>query len=85
MKLGPVTKLEETTKTTSKKIDYDVMSEIVTSFLFSVCFANSEHSRGLILDTESAEVMFSVILTFFLTKNESRAKKPLTKALTLLL
>ena len=27
MKLGPVTKLEETTKTTSKKIDYDVMSE----------------------------------------------------------
>ena len=27
MKLGPVTKLEERTKTTSKKIDYDAMPE----------------------------------------------------------
>ena len=33
----------------------------------------------VIPDTESAQVMFSVILTFFLTNSENRTKKSLTQ------
>ena len=34
MKLGSITKLDKRSKTTSKKFDDGVMSEIVTSMLF---------------------------------------------------
>ena len=40
---------------------------------------NLEQSGGRIPDTESAKVMFSVIVIFFLTKAENRTKKSLTQ------
>ena len=50
---------------------------IVTSLSFSKLLSNLEQSRGRIPDTESAKVMFSVILIFFLTKTENRTKQSL--------
>ena len=58
-KLGLVTKLDKRNKTTSKKIDVDVMSEIVTSLSFFGFLANLEQSEGQILDTKSAKDVFS--------------------------
>ena len=75
MKLGPVTKLDKRNKTMSKKFDV-VMSENCDVIVFS---QNLEHSRGWVLDTESAKVMFSVTVTFCLTKTEKRTKKSLTQ------
>ena len=43
----------------------------VTSVSFFGYLANLEQSRAGILDTESAKVMFSVIVTFCLTKTEN--------------
>ena len=80
MKLGAVTKLNKRNKTTSKKCDDDVMSEncnvIVIFFGF---LASLEQSGGRIPDTESAEVMLSVTVTFSLTKTKNRTKKSLTQ------
>ena len=70
MKLGPVTKLNKRNKTTSKKIDGDFISKNL---------ANLEQSGGRIPDTESTKIMFSVIVTFCLTKTENRTKKSLTQ------
>ena len=72
MKLGPVTKHDIRNKTTSKKFDVDVLSEIVTSLSFFRFLANLEQSGGRIPDAESPKVMFSVIVTFCLTKTENR-------------
>ena len=44
MKLGPVTKIDKSNKTRAKKFDNDVMSKIVTSFLFFEFTANLEQS-----------------------------------------
>ena len=78
MKLGPATKLDKRDKTTSKQIDVDVMSKIVTSLSFIWFLTNLEQSGGRIPDIQSAKVMFSVIVTFYLTKIKNRAKKPQT-------
>ena len=75
MKLGPVTKLDKRNKTMSKKFDV-VMSENCDVIAFS---QNLEHSRGWVLDTESAKVMFSVTVTFCLTNTANRTKKSLTQ------
>ena len=53
--------------------------EIVTSLSFFGFLANSEQSGGRIPETESAKVIFSVKVTFFLTKTENRTKKSLTQ------
>ena len=79
MKLGPVTKLDKRNKTTSKKLTMMPCREIVTSLSFFGFLANLEQSGGRIPDTESAEVMFSVTVTFFLTKTENRTNKSLTQ------
>ena len=71
MKLGPVTTLD--------KRNDDVCQEIVTSLSFFGFLANFEQSRGWIPDTESAKVMFSVIVTFCPTKSENRTKRSLTQ------
>ena len=68
MKLLPVTKPNKRNKTMSKKFDVDVMSEICDVI---VIFQ--------ILETEPAKVMFSVIVTFCLTKTDNRTKKSLTQ------
>ena len=79
MKLGPVTNLDKRKKTTSKKIDVTSCRKIVTSLSFFEFLVNLEHSGGWIPDTESAKVMFSVIVTFCLSKTENRTKKSLTQ------
>ena len=53
--------------------------KIVTPFSFFEFLTNLEQSGGQIPDTESAKVMFSVIVTFCLTKTENRTKKSLTQ------
>ena len=53
--------------------------KIVTSFSFFGFLANLEQSGGRILETESVKAMFSVIVTFCVTKTEKTAKKSLTQ------
>ena len=67
-KLGPVNKLYKRNKTTSKKLTMRSCQKIVTSLSFFRFLANFEQSRGQIPETESANVMFSVIVTFCFTK-----------------
>ena len=69
MKLGPVTKIDKRNKTTSKKIDIDVMSKKCDAIDIFRILANLEQSGGQIPETESAKVLFSVIVIFFLAKN----------------
>ena len=78
MKLGPVTKPDKRDKATSKKLTMTSCQKIVTSLSFFGFLTNLEQSRDWIPDTESAKVMFSVIVTYFLTKPENRTKKSLT-------
>ena len=59
--------------------------KIVTPLLFSGFLANLEQSRSRIPDTESAKVMFSVKVSFCLTKTENRTTKKPNTALTILL
>ena len=79
MKLGPVTKPDKRNKTTSINLMMTSFRKIVTSLSFFGFLANLEQSGGRIPDTESAKVMFSVIVTFYLTKTENRTKKSLTQ------
>ena len=72
MKHGPVTKIGKRNKATSCR-------RIMASLSFFGFLANLEQSGGRIPDTESAEVMFSVIGTFCPTKTENRTKKSLTQ------
>ena len=80
MKLGPVTKLDKRNKAASKKFDVDVMLENCDAIvIFQIFLANLEQSRGWNLDTECTKVIFSVIVTFCLTKTENRTKKSVTQ------
>ena len=69
MKLGPVAKLDERNKTTSKKVILTSCRKIVMSLTFFGFLANLEQSGGQITDTEFAKVMFSVIVAYCLAKN----------------
>ena len=53
--------------------------KIVTSLSFFQFMANLEQSGSQIPDAESAKLMFSLIVTFYLTKSENRTKKSLTQ------
>ena len=79
MKLGPVTKLDKRDKKTSKNVALTSFRKIMRSLSFFGFLVNLEQSGGRIPDTESAKVMFSVIVTFCLTKTENRTKKCLTQ------
>ena len=85
MKLGPVTKLDKTNKTTQEDLMLTSSRKIVTSLPFFGFLANLEQSQGQIPDVECAKVMFSVTATFCHTKKENRTKKTSNTALTLLL
>ena len=70
MKLGPVTKLDKRNKTRSKKFDIDLMSgnyDVIVIFWIFGQF-------GAVRRPDSAKVMFSVIVTFCLTKTGNRTK-----------
>ena len=58
-----------------KKLVDNVMWEIVTLLLFFGFLDNLEQSRDRIPDKVSTKVLFSVTVTFCLTKTENRAKK----------
>ena len=62
IKLGQITKLEKRNKTTSRKFDVGVMSEYCDVIVFFRFLDNLEQPGGRIPDTESAKVMFSVIV-----------------------
>ena len=79
MKLGPVTKPDKRNKTTSKNLTMTSCRKTVMSLSFFGFLSNLEQSGGLILYTESAKSMFSVIVTFRLTKTENRTKKSLAQ------
>ena len=80
MKLGPVTKLNRTRETKQRPKNLTLMSrrKIVTLSFFGF-LVNLEQPGGRISDTESAKVMFSVIVIFCLRKTENRTKKSLTQ------
>ena len=53
--------------------------KIVTSLSSFQFMANLEQSGGWIPDAESTKLIFSLIVTFYLTKTENRTKKSLTQ------
>ena len=77
MKLGPVTKLNKRNKTTSKNFDDDVMPQNcdVFSFFLNLCSIWRNPEAGFRTQT----LIFSLIITFYLTITENRTKKSLTQ------
>ena len=76
MKLGQVTKLDKRNKTTSEKNDDDVMSKncdtMVIFPIYGIFGAIREPDSGRIL-------IFSLIVTLYLTKTINRTKTSLTQ------
>ena len=79
MKLRPVTKLDRINKTTSKKLDVDVLSENCDVILIFRIYGQFRAVRRPDFGHRTAKVMFSVTVTFCLTKTENRTKKSLTQ------
>ena len=78
MELGLLTKLDKRNKATSKKIDDDIVSEncdVIAIFFFIYGQFGAIRKP----DSGPVELMFSLIVTFYLTKTENRTKKPLTQ------
>ena len=74
MKLGPVTKLDKRTTTTSKNLTMMSFQQIVTIFSFLQFMAKLQSSRSQILDAWSIKLIFSLIISFYLTKSETELK-----------
>ena len=79
MRLVPVTKPGKRNKKRQKDLTMTSCRKIATSLPFFEFLYNLEQSGGRIPDTESAKVMSSVIVTFFLAKTERKTKKSLTQ------
>ena len=79
MNLGPVTKLDKRNKAASKKFDDNVMSGNYDVIVIFRSFGQFGAVRRPDPDTESTKVMFSVKVTFWLTKTENRTKKSPTQ------
>ena len=79
MKLGPVTKLNKINKTASKNFTMTPCHEIVTSLLLFQFMANFEQSGSWSPDAYSVNLIFLLIVTFYLTKTKNRTKKSLTQ------
>ena len=80
MKLGLTTKIDKRNKTTSKKIDDNVMSancKIINIFLIYGQFGamRQPDSRRIVWKT----YIFILKVTFYITKTENRTKKSLTQ------
>ena len=79
MKLGPITKCDKRNKTMSKNFDNDAITQncdVIVIFRILSQFAAVRRP-----DTEPAKFMFSVIVTFCLTKTVNRNKKSVTQLL----
>ena len=85
MKLGPVTKLDNRNKTTSKKIDNDVMSRncdiIVIFLIYGIFRANRKPNSGCIV----CKTYVSINSNFWSYKNWKQNLKISNTALTILL
>ena len=85
MKLEPVTKFDKRKKATSKKKKKRKKSTMTScrKLLMSLSFFrfmwNLEQSGNRIPDIYSSKFTFSLIVTFYLTKNENRSKKSLAQ------
>ena len=75
MKVGPVNKIHKRNTATSRTINDDVMSTnfyVVVIFQFKV---NLEQSESRIQDVWSLIFLFSLTVTFYLTKTDNRTKR----------
>ena len=75
MKVGPVSKIYKRNMATSRTINDDVM---LTNFYVVVIFqfkVNLERSESRIQDVWSLIFLFSLTVTFYLTKTDSRTKR----------
>ena len=73
-----MTALDKKNKTMSKKFD-EKYRKIVTSLSFFQFKADLEQSGSQIPDALSVKLIFSLKVTFYLTKTENRTKKSLTQ------
>ena len=78
MKLGPVTKLDKK-KTTSKKIDDNVMLANYDVIVIFPIFGQFGAIRKSDSEAESVKLIFSLTVTFYLIETEIRTKKSLTQ------
>ena len=78
MKLGPITKCDKRNKTMSKFDDDAITQNCDVIVIFPILSQFAAVQRP---DTESAKFMFSVIVTFCLTKTVNRNKKSVTQLL----
>ena len=77
MKLGPVTKLDKRNTATSKKLMMTSCQQMsLSNFWF---MTNLEQSGSWIPDAWSVKLIFSLIITFYLTKIENRSEQSLTQ------
>ena len=75
MNLGPVIKLDKKNTTISKKKTMRLSRKIVASLLFFQSIAIFEPFGSRFPDAWSVILYVSSIVTFYLTKTESRTKK----------
>ena len=75
MKFERVTKLDKRNKITSKNLKMTSRWKIVSSLLFFRFTANLEQSGRRVPDALSVKRIFSLIVTFYLTKTKKRTKK----------
>ena len=78
-KLGPVTKLDKSSTSTSKNLAMTSFLQIVTLLSFFRFRANFQPSESGIPGAWSIELTFSLIVTFYLTEPENRSKELLTQ------
>ena len=83
-KHGPVTKRNRRNTATSKKIDDDVLSANCDVIYFPF-MANLHPSKSRISDPWSIKLIFSLTITFYLSKTENRTEKFLTPLHTIAL
>ena len=73
MKLGLITKLDKKTKHCQNNLMVTSFHKIVID-IFSIC----DQSGSAILDALSVKFIFSLIVTFYLTKTKNRTNSALT-------
>ena len=75
MKFGPIIKLYKRNKATSNIFDDDVMSKNCDVIVIFAIYGQF----GAIRKPDTAKLMFSLKVTFYLTKTENRTNKSLTQ------
>ena len=79
MKLGPVTKLDKRNKTTSKKVDDNIMPKNCAAIAVLLIYGQFGAIRKPDSGRISCKTYIFIKTTFYFTKTENRTKKPLTQ------